>query len=134
MLSISDSVLPDGVATIEQTSTSLQPSAKKDISAMSVARASFVNHRCTTRRSDNIVRYDGSPNMEAVYSPRYRELRCERELKRLQSQQSETEEQLVRVESELRESKCKLESLMEEWVNNFCRQNSLHSSGFHGFI
>lgn len=35
MLSISDSVLPDGVATIEQPSTPLQASAKKDLSAMS---------------------------------------------------------------------------------------------------
>ncbi|ETN82962.1 hypothetical protein NECAME_07616 [Necator americanus] len=112
MQSISDSVLPD--VSIEPSSPSLQTIVKKDLSAVSVARASFVNHRSITRRSDNIIRYDGSYGTETVSSPRYRELRCERELKRLQSQQTETEEQLVRMESELRESKFKVESLMEE--------------------
>ncbi|CAJ0600622.1 unnamed protein product [Cylicocyclus nassatus] len=116
MLSVSDSVLRDGDAPFEEPSPSIETvTVRKDLSAISVARASYVKHRFITRRSDNIVRYDGSsPDVETVFSPRYRELRCEREMKRLQAQQSETEEQLVRVESELRDSKCKVESLTEE--------------------
>nr|CDJ95208.1 viral A-type inclusion protein [Haemonchus contortus] len=114
MLNIPDSILPDGIVSAEQTLPAPLISSNDQISATAAARALFTNRFNHTRPSDSAACSNGKSTVEAPNSPNYRELLYEREVKRLQSQLNETEDQLVKVELEQSETKKKIEILIEE--------------------
>ncbi|XGW27235.1 hypothetical protein V3C99_007666, partial [Haemonchus contortus] len=109
-----DSILPEGIVSAEQTLPAPLISSSDQISATAAARALFTNRFNHTRPSDSAACSNGKSTVEAPNSPNYRELLYEREVKRLQSQLNETEDQLVKVELEQSETKKKIEILIEE--------------------
>ncbi|VDO23240.1 unnamed protein product [Haemonchus placei] len=114
MLNTPDSILPEGIVSAEQTLPAPLISSSDQISATAAARALFTNRFNHTRPSDSAACSNGKSTIEAPNSPNYRELLYEREVKRLQSQLNETEDQLVKVELEQSETKKKIEILIEE--------------------
>ncbi|KAK6031257.1 hypothetical protein OSTOST_02595 [Ostertagia ostertagi] len=96
----------------------------EEFSGMSVNRSAFAtpcgpNRLPDGRRRNNtgaytVARCDSSPLMEAVNSPKVRELRCKRDLKALKKQLDEVEDQLVLSESRASNYKCQVESLVAE--------------------
>ncbi|WKX92952.1 hypothetical protein Q1695_010742 [Nippostrongylus brasiliensis] len=94
----------------------------EEFSDMSVSRSTFataVLNRCHSRRRNNdkvhtVARSEGSPLLEALNSPKVRELRRERENNTLRKQLHEAEDKVTFLKFEAAESKKKIESLIEE--------------------
>ncbi|KJH45265.1 hypothetical protein DICVIV_08681 [Dictyocaulus viviparus] len=108
----------------------------EEYSGTSVSRSSFVTPCGPNRRRDNkaascvqaFARHDESPLMDAINSPKVREMRRERELKNLRRELNEVEDRLMQSESQVSESRNKIESLVEEIARKQERIRNLESS------
>ncbi|VDM63747.1 unnamed protein product [Angiostrongylus costaricensis] len=109
----------------------------EEFSGMSVGRSSFVTPCGPNRRRNNsinlslhtVARCDGSPLLEAINSPKVRELRREREIRTLRRQLNEIEDQLMNSELQVSESRNKIESLVGEIAKKNERIRDLESNG-----
>ncbi|WKX92060.1 hypothetical protein Q1695_010247 [Nippostrongylus brasiliensis] len=108
----------------------------EEFSGMSVSRSTFATplpNRCQSRRRNNneahtVARCEGSPLLEALNSPKVRELRREREIRSLRKQLHEAEDQLTVSNLEAAESKRKIESLIEEVITKKERIRKLEAN------
>lgn len=107
-----------------------------EFSGMSVSRSSFLTPSGPSRLRNNsvnldvhtVARCDGSPLMDAINSPKVRELRREREIRTLRRQLNEIEDQLMHSESQVSESRDKIESLIGEIAKKNERIRDLESN------
>uniref|UniRef100_A0A0K0CUM4 Myosin_tail_1 domain-containing protein n=1 Tax=Angiostrongylus cantonensis TaxID=6313 RepID=A0A0K0CUM4_ANGCA len=131
---------PDAQVTMSNPQCATPPlssSSEEEFSGMSVSRSSFVTPCGPNRRRKNsinlsvhtIARCDGSPLLEAINSPKVRELRREREIRTLRRQLNEIEDQLMNSELQVSESRNKIESLIGEIAKKNERIRDLESNG-----
>ncbi|RCN27838.1 phage minor structural protein, partial [Ancylostoma caninum] len=103
----------------------------EEFTGMSVNRSSFITPRCPSRRSEpnahTVARCDGSPLMEALNSPKVREIRRDREIRSLRKQVNELEDQLAMADKQSTDSRRQIESLVQEVLNKKSRIRELES-------
>ncbi|KAJ1347200.1 hypothetical protein KIN20_002203 [Parelaphostrongylus tenuis] len=108
----------------------------EEFSAMSVTRSSFLTPCPPNRRRKNSVNTDvhtvtrcgGSPLLDAINSPKVRELRREREIRTLRKQIHELEDRLANSELQVLESQNKIESLVGEIASKNERIRNIDSN------
>ncbi|EPB69885.1 hypothetical protein ANCCEY_11016 [Ancylostoma ceylanicum] len=104
----------------------------EEFTGMSVNRASFITPRCPSRRPEStahtVARCDGSPLMDALNSPKVRELRRERDIRSLRKQVNELEDQLAMADRQATDSRRQIESLVHEISNKKSRIRELELS------
>ncbi|KAK6741342.1 hypothetical protein RB195_009282 [Necator americanus] len=130
MVSHSHSTSPDG-RNLQFVTPRRSTYSVEEFTGMSVNRASFITPRCPPRRPDSnaytVGRCDGSPLMEALNSPKVRELRREREIKTLRKQLNDFEDQLMVADKKNAELNQQIESLVNELCEKKARIRELES-------
>ncbi|CAJ0598858.1 unnamed protein product [Cylicocyclus nassatus] len=101
----------------------------EEFTGMSVNRSSFITPRCPPRRNESnahtVARCEGSPLLDAINSPKVRDLRKEREIRGLRKQINELEDQISFYEKNATDAKHQTDKLLDEVASKKARIREL---------